>query len=375
MRKNQLSWLEVRQLFPIVNNCTYLNTASRGAVSSRVVEAVQNYYEILCSRGDLTLDDWLGNVETTRRQLADFIGADGDALAFLSNSSLGMNFAAQLFTGVGEVVTVSSEFPSVTLPWLQRNYSVRFVQSQPDGTIRLEDIERVITENTKYLVTSYVQYSTGFRHDLAELGQLCRDKGLIFVVDATQAFGAFPIDVEKHHIDILVFSGYKWATAGYGIAGLYVRKEVLASHKLPAVGWRSAKYPNQMLNNQLDLSTTAAALELGHPPFAGIVALSAAIGLLLEIGLESVERRILELTNYLHTQLCANDISVVSPWLPKHCSGISVIAVDNPKAVAEELKKRNIIVSARNEGLRVSLHFYNDHIDVNRLLSELIEIL
>ena len=99
-------------------------------------------------RGDLTLDDWLAHIEPMRCQLASFIGADRDEIAFLSNSSLGMNFAAQMFAGTGEVATINSEFPSVTLPWLQR-YQVQFVESQPDGTISIEDIERAIRPNTK----------------------------------------------------------------------------------------------------------------------------------------------------------------------------------------------------------------------------------
>lgn len=366
-------WQDVRKLFPALRNCTYLNTASRGIVSSKTIEAVQNYYEELSLRGDRTLDDWLERSNTVRCQLASFIGAACEEIAFLSNSSLGMNFAAQLFADAGEVVTIGDEFPSVTLPWLQRAIPVKFVKSL-DGTIRLEDIERSLGENTKLLVTSYVQYSTGFRHNLAELGKFCRDRGLIFIVDATQGFGAFPIHVEQHQIDVLVFSGYKWATAGYGIAGLYIRNAVLESRHLPAVGWRSAKHPRRMLNDQLDLSESAIALELGHPPFAGIVALGAALDLVEEIEIETIESRIFALTDYLHHQIHSRGIEIISTTNYQHRSGITIVAATNPQAIAQELKKRQIIVSATNKGLRVSLHFYNNADDVERLLRELVEI-
>ena len=93
--------------------------------------------------------------------------------------------------------------------------------------IDLEDVQRSITAETRILVASYVQFATGFRQDLVSTGRLCRDRKLIFVVDATQGMGVFPIDVVASGIDFLVFSGYKWAQAGYGVGGLYIAPEFL----------------------------------------------------------------------------------------------------------------------------------------------------
>lgn len=149
------NWEYVRKQFPVFKEYFYLNTASRGAISTNTIRQVQEYYE-LSTLGDTTLDDLLTRVEVIREQLANFINANCDEIAFISNSSLGMNFAAQLFIDEGEVITMSDEFPSVTLPWLQQKFSTTFVKSQSDGKIKLENIENCINQNTKFVVTSYV---------------------------------------------------------------------------------------------------------------------------------------------------------------------------------------------------------------------------
>jgi selenocysteine lyase/cysteine desulfurase len=89
------------------------------------------------------------------------------------------------------------------------------------------------------------------------LGRLCRERKLIFVVDATQGMGVFPIDVVSSGIDFLVFSGYKWAQAGYGIGGLYVAPRFLNPTSFPVAGWWSVRDPEAVVNDRLDLKESA----------------------------------------------------------------------------------------------------------------------
>jgi len=166
----------------------------------------------------------------------------------------------------------ADEFPSCTLPWLQQGYRVDFVCSRDRGLIDLTDIEKSITANTRILVTSFVQFATGFRQNLVALGRLRRDRNMALVVDATQGMGVFPIDVTNSDIDFLVFSGYKWAQAGYGIGGLYVAPRFLKPTSFRVAGWWSVRDPEAVVNDRLYLKQTAAALEVGCPRFAGIFA-------------------------------------------------------------------------------------------------------
>jgi selenocysteine lyase/cysteine desulfurase len=368
-------WEEIRSLFPVLDKCTYLNTAGGGPLSVQAAEQAKTYYDEMVADGDNKWGEWLERVEQTRRHLASVLNCTPEEIAFVSNASQGLNLLADMLDRSGEVLTMRDDFPSVTLPWLHRGYSVRFVSSESDGTIPFESLDKVIGPNTKYLVASHVQYRTGFRFNLEELGDFCRTKGLLLALDVTQSFGVVPIDVKRSGIDALVFSGYKWMGAGYGIAPLFVKREIFQSRGLPAVGWRSAKEPFSMINDRLDLTTEARGLEQGHPPFAGIFALRGALQLMEELSLERIEARIHELTDYLHARIDEANIAIRSPRPLEARAGITMVGVTNPGEIAKKLKERNVFVSARGESLRVSLNYYNNRDDIDRFTSALIDVL
>ena len=246
--------------------------------------------------------------------------------------------------------------------------------SRDRGIIDLNDIQKSITTDTRVLVTSFVQFATGFRQDLAALGRLCRERSLIFVVDATQGMGVFPIDVVNSGIDFLVFSGYKWAQAGYGVGGLYVAPRFLNPTSFPVAGWWSVRDPEAVVNDRLDLKETAAALEVGCPHFAGIFALGAALRLFEEIGKLRIEERIHELTDYLHHRLERERFNIASPLKREQQSGITIVEMHNAPDIVKRLAEKNIIVSARGKGLRVSVHIFNNFDDIDRLIVGLREL-
>ena len=366
-----MDWTEARRLFPAVEKNVYLNTAGGGPLSERSAAAGREYYEQALRDGDIHWDEWLERVEEVRRKLARFINARPANIAFTANASTGLNVAAHMLRGRGRVLAVADEFPSCTLPFLQLGYDIDFVPTARDGSLGLRDLEAVAAEDTAVFVVSFVQYKSGFRNDLARVGAFCRERDLVFVVDATQGFGAFPLDVSDNGADFLCFSGYKWATSGYSIAGLYLSERFLTPEQFPLVGWRSPQEPYALSYDHLDLSERAAALEQGHPPFAGVFALGASLDLIQELGLAKIAARITELTVYLHERLDAAGIWLLSTRDPEHLSGISVAAADNPAEVVAHLREQGIIVSTRGEGIRVSLHYYNNRDDIDRFVDAL----
>jgi selenocysteine lyase/cysteine desulfurase len=341
----------------------------------QAAEEAKAYYDEMTAHGDTLWDDWLERVEKTRRLAASLLNARTEEIAFLSNTSAGLNVVADLLEETGEVLTLADEYPSVSLPWLHRKRPVRFLPTQDDGTIGLDDIEKAAGPNTRIVAISHVQYCTGFRVNLEELGRLCRSRGWYLVVDATQSFGTVAIDTQKAQVDALIYSGYKWVTAGYGIAPVYVRKEILEERALPAVGWRSVKRPHDLINDRLDLTTEARGLELGHPPFPGIFALLGALRLMQEIGIADIEARIHELTDYLHKRMDDMGVTVLSPRKQDWRAGITMLGVRDPRGAAAGLEAQNVYVSARGRGIRVAVHFYNNRSDVDRLAEALVGIL
>jgi len=369
-----MDWNQIRALFPAAERYTYLNTAAAPPLSVVAAREGKRYYDEMAEYGDVAWESWLSQAEQIREKLAAFVNAEARSIAFTYSTSHGMNLIAGMLDRCGDVLCPADEFPSCTLPWLQQRYRVDFVSSRERGVIDLNDIRKSITANTRVLVTSFVQFATGFRQDLVALGRLCEERNLTFVVDATQGMGVFPIDVVNSGIDFLVFSGYKWAQAGYGVGGLYVAPRFLNPTSFPVAGWWSVLDPEAVVNDRLDLKETAAALEVGCPHFAGIFALGAALTLFEEIGKPRIEERIHELTDRLHGRLDAERLNVASPLKREQRSGITIIEMRDAPDIVKRLAERKIIVSARGKGLRVSVHIFNNFDDIDRLIAALREV-
>lgn len=368
-----MDWQTVRDLFPATQAYTYLNSAAAPPLSLYAAKEGKRYYEEMLQHGDVAYDRWLEQVEGVREKLAGLLHAKTEQLAFTYSSSHGMNLVAQILAADrGDVLVPADEFPSATLPWLQQRFHVHFVASRERGIIELQDIEDAVGPRTQILVTSYVQFATGFRQDLVSLGRLCRARDLVFVVDATQGMGVFPIDVEACGIDFLVFSGYKWTLAGYGVAGLYISRRFLNTRQFPVAGWWSARVPEAVINDRLDLKESAAELEVGCPNFAGIFALGGALDLFADIGAERIEQRVHELTDYLHTRLASAGMKISSPVDRNQRAGITIIETNDAQKAVQALAEHKIMVSARGKGIRVSLHIFNNFEDIDRLLQALV---
>jgi len=363
-------WNAARALFPALRKYVFVNAAGGAPLARPVAEAGALYYKEALEHGDAYWEHWLRRLEETRGRLARFIGASPAEVAFTLNTSHGMSLVAGALKGRGAVLTMQDEFPSSTLAWLNAGYKVKFLKPE-NGKYPVSLIEKALTKDVRILVTSYVQYRTGFRQDLEALGRLCRRKGVIFVVNATQALGAMPVNVKKAKIDFMVFSCFKWTMAGYGAAGLYASKEYLPDIKFPEAGWRSVASPENMDNKAAAMKKEASAVEAGCLHFPSIFALGAALKLLSGLGTTNIQRRIFELNDYLVEELGRMGAATATP-LDRACrSGITIIKCRRAALAVEKLAKAGIMASARGEGVRISLHFYNDRRDIDALIKGL----
>ena len=369
-----MDWLAFRKLFPAVGSRTYLNTAGGGAMSVQSANAGRAYYTESETYADVFWDEWNGRARTIRNDVAKFISGNPVGISFLQNTSLGLNIVARLYDEPVEVLAIDKEFPSCTIPWLRAGHSVRFIETESSGAITAEAVDLAIRSETRAFVLSSVQFANGYRADLESIGRVCRNKNVQFVVDATQSICAYEIDVEGAGIDALVFSGYKWATAGYGIAVLYLGP-ALMSKDPPLVGWRSAVEPYLLENHRLNLAHTGIGHEMGHPTFPGIFSLGEALKLFSEVGVPQISSRIDELTEGLRGRLEHQGFPVISSAGKGTRSGILKVVVDQPDTLAEKLRRKDIWTSARDGALRVSMHAYNNEDDVDVLVSEMREIL
>jgi len=359
-------WKKIRSDFPIVKKTLYLDHASAGPIAKPVAEAYAEYAQNHLNRADECWPAWVRRREEVRALAAKFIGAKPQEIAFTSSTSHGMNMIAELLSKKGGVLMNTAEFPSSSVPWLWRKARVIF-QDAPHGQVPLEILRKKLNSKIKTIVTSWVQYASGYRQDLVALGKMKGDRFL--VINSTQGLGALKADVEKWQADFLCTNSYKWLMGGYGGGLLYVREKWLKEMPPLSAGWRSIQQADRMDNQRVDLRQDAGRYEWGCPAFPVIFALGAAMNYLMQIGRERIEERILELTRQTRLMLSEADFEVLSSEY--HLSGITVIKLPRAQHVARQLLSEGIYVSARGPGIRVAPHFYNTFEEIETLVAQL----
>ncbi len=229
----------------------------------------------------------------TRERLAAFFHAENPKqIVFTANSTESLNVALKGTLNPGEhVISTVLEHNSVLRPLYaleEQGVEVTLLKSNLQGMIDYEDFERAIKENTKMIVCTHGSNLTGNVLDIKRIGQIAKKHGLLFVVDASQTAGVFPIDVQDMQIDILCFTGHKGLLGPQGTGGMYVREGVTVRPlKVGGSGVQTynKKHPTEM----------PTALEAGTLNGHGIAGLDAAIGYLEREGIDNIRAREQEL--------------------------------------------------------------------------------
>lgn len=360
-------WSTVRKQFPVVQHCTYLNTAAAGPLAEPTARAGILYYEQMREDGDVHWDDWLARCEEVRARVAGFINAEPEEIGFTTNTSSGMNLIVDALEHHGEVISCDLEFPVTTIPWMHRRIPVHHVKSI-EGVVRPEDLRAAMNTRTGILSLSYVQFSNGFRSNLEELGN---SKGAhAFVVNASQAAGVFDIDVKRMKIDALCSTGHKWMLSGYGSGFVYISRELQAAALQRTIGWLSVHDPYGTRNDEIHLRhDMSARTEIGCPHFAGIFALGASVELMQAIGMPNIEARALELNRKLTSRLNEIGWKVLSPLGDEQFrSAQTLVAAEEPAKVVNHLAQQKIYVTEKPQGFRVATDFFNNEEDIDQLV-------
>jgi selenocysteine lyase/cysteine desulfurase len=363
-------WSVLRKQFPVTERSVYLNTAAAGPLAVSTQQAASEYYQLMMNDGDVHWDDWLARREAIRAQVASFINAEPDEVGFTTNTSSGMNLIVDALEHHGEVISNDLEFPVTIIPWMHRRIPVHIVKSV-DGVVTTEALRRARDIRSGVISISYVQYSNGLRVNLQELGENKGEHAL--VVNASQAAGAFEIDVKRMKIDALCSTGHKWMLSGYGSGFVYISRELQAQSKPRMIGWLSVQDPYGDRNNEVHLRhDVSARAELGCPHFPGIFALGASVEMMQSIGLKSIEERVLELNQYLTNRLSETGWRVLSPLKEESFrSAETLVAAENPAQVVSALAVHKVLVTEKPQGFRVATDFFNNEDDVEKLIEAL----
>jgi selenocysteine lyase/cysteine desulfurase len=370
----KIEWNRYRKEFPAAKRYIYFNHAAVSPLSTRVIEAMNAVSNGFRAQGVLCEKEVFVRIEKARKSAARLIGARSDEIAFTKNTTQGVLLAAGgiRWRRGDNVVMPSIEFPANVFPWLgleKRGVRVIFVKPR-EGRITAEMLAAACTALTRCVTVSSVQFSNGYRVDLAKLGRICRERGIYLHVDGIQSLGMLRCDVRDMGIDFLSTGGHKWLLGPVGTGFFYCRRELLDELDVSNPGWRGVKHAWAFFDHDPTPRPDAARFEEGTLNLYGIAGLGASIDRFLEIGMANVERKILGLTESLEEGLRARGYRIASPRESGERSGI--LCFRHPKLKTETLYKKlgkaRVIASLRTGAIRLTPHFYNTEREVARVL-------
>ena len=346
----------IRESFPYLEECVYLNTASVGLSWQGSGNAAAEFYQST-SRGMGSRSAWLAKAEATRRDLGEIIHVPCGAIEFLGSTTEALNIIAlsmRLKKG-DQIVLAADEFPSVVLAWTSRLKEgievVRVpIEREEERTHALCD---AITERTRVIAVSHVHWRTGTRTNLELLKKACESFDCRLIVDGVQAVGAIPVDANG--VDAYCASVFKWLLSGFGL-GFVALSPRFAAELNPALRGYANEVPSR-------------ALHYGHNNYPGIYALHASLENLKNVGLRTIHERVESLARRLLTDLRQHGFNVLTP----HTSHGGIVSIRDTRAPAlvAHLAREGIVVEDANPIVRISAHFYNNERDVDSLVGAL----
>ena len=374
LKKRSLA--EYRVEFPVTKKFIYLDHAAVAPLSKRVKDTVNKFLTEATEAAFFKYSYWMGRVEEIRGRCAELVGSQKEEIAFIKNTSHGISLVAEGldWTEGDNVIIFEKEFPSNIYPWLnleRKGVKVKFIPAR-GNMIYMDDIEEMIDANTRLLSISSVQFSNGFRVDLERLGELCRTRKVLLFVDAIQSLGIAPMNVSELGIDFLASDGHKWLLGPEGAGIFYCRHELAELLRPSLIGWKSVVNENDYDHIDFRLKTNSLRFEEGSLNVMGIMALGAAVDLLLEVGIDRISERILDLGDLIVEEAEKRGSEIRSPKDRKHRAGInSIMGKFDPIGVKDRLRALGILVNVRSGAIRVAPHFYNTEDEILRFFSEL----
>lgn len=368
--------------FPSRRIAVQMNHAAVCPLPARGAAALIAYAERIATRGPLDYRDWIGEADVVRRLAATLIGAGApSSISIVPNTTSGLNLVAMGFPwrDGDAVVTTDTEFPANLAPWLAlapRGVVTRRVPTR-DGAFTVADVAAACDGRTRVVCVSAVSFHTGFRAPIEELASFCRGRGIVFGLDGIQAAGVTPLDVAGWGVDFLSADGHKWLLGPEGCGVLYTAPELRARLAAPA-GWTNLRrrHPADYRVPQVpEYVTDGTRFEVGALPTPGVYALAASLALLLEIGIETVARRVAATLDVLVRGLPGAGLTPVLFGERPHAGILAARPPEGVEArhVARRLEERGIVVTAREGFVRFSPHVGNDVEEAARVVAALRE--
>ncbi|MEE4240245.1 MAG: aminotransferase class V-fold PLP-dependent enzyme [Desulfopila sp.] len=361
--------------FPAAEQNIFMAHCAISPLYAASAKAMQRFVEDMSNGGITALPGYLDTVNTFHNAVAAFLRTDARNISYVHNTAEALCMIANgyPFSPGDEIISYLHEYPSNHYPWvLQEKRGVKLVllgdtaqpgcpqeSDKPRGW-SLEELERRISDKTRLVAVSHVQFSSGFGADLEKLGRLCRDRNVDLVVDCAQSLGCLPVYPEKYHLSAVVASGWKWLMGPKGSALLYTaeafREKIASTMAGPGLMQQGLDY----LDHAWAPHEDGRKFEYSTLPWDHLTAMSILLQeIFLSRSIEEIRAEVFRLQDIFLEHVSCENLRFFR-FSPENRSGILAARYDGDVGkVVSALTKRGVIATAPVGYLRFAPHFYN----------------
>lgn len=360
-------------LFPIKRKYLYLGHCAVGPMYAPAAEAAKRFIDSHCQAGRGLFADYADALTSFREKVAQWLGTSADNIAYVSNTSEGMNLVANgyPFEPGDQIISYVHEFPANHYPWvLQQRRGVELVllsDVDPIGGLpahsprgwSMAELERKVSKRTRIVAISQAQFANGYAADLKALGTFCGERDIDLVVDAAQSLGVLPLYPEAYGIAAMAASTWKWFLGPRGGGLMYTSPAFRAKLTPTMVGAGLMKHRYEYLNHTWDPVDDARRFEYSTLPWEHLLAIDKVLeDIFLKYPIEVIRDEVFRLQDHLLT-LLDNERFVPLRFAQQHRSGIMAVRTQiDPLQVVERAEHKGLSVTAPGGYLRLAPHFY-----------------
>lgn len=370
--------LEARNLFPLASRYIHMNHAGVSPMSLRGRAAIESVLDASVNRPYRPRSSQQEG-DRVRGLVAQLINGDPDSVALTRSTAHGISLLAQgLEWKAGDnLVGAQGEYPANIYPWMalaDRGVEFRLAPAIA-GRITPESVLALVDARTRVVALSHVEFWNGFRVDIETIGAECRRREIVFCVDVMQSVGALRVDVSRMPIDFCAAGAGKWLLGPPGVGFLFCVPQLLERLRPTVVGVCSVVDTEQYFDYDLTFAPSARRFEESVTSLLNTAAFGAALELLLEVGPDVIENRVLNLSARLAAGLAEWGYELIEPWPRSRAESSGIVSFRKTGAGAQEvlrdLTAAGVVARTHRDFVRLSPHFYNTEEEVDRVLEML----
>jgi len=362
----KIDWSTIYKAYPVNKEMIWLNNCGTTPAGTYIVKTLSRFMEGYARKGIFTeVADYAKVQNNIKNILSKLLNCLPDELALIHNTAEGINFISHglKLSAEDEVILLENEYPSNIYPWRHlEKKGVKLVTAHMETSPKkfLKALKRSITAKTRVISLSAVHWCTGMPLPLEQVGKLCKENSINFVVDGAQGVGTQSLDIRTANIDYMAFSAWKWLLGPLGLGVLFISKEKLNKLDPVFIGTASVTNDKEYLPYKSELKPTADRFTISTANFNDWVYFEAALEFLKAIGFSAVRERIFELSAQLSKGLTKIGFNVFSDQFPDYPTGI--VVCEKPgvgsDVIMTHLKKNNVVAAERLRRVRFSPHVY-----------------